>query len=401
MKIFFFIVGWCFSLDAFTQNTDSLLSVAKELAFKGMYSESLTLLTELDGLEARQLKARVLAWSLQYQKSIKETESLIADFPEVVSNYQIAATTSMWGREWWSCYQYAETALRFGGDSLKFGILKLKALIGLKDIQKTDLLSQQLLHNYSDNKELKYLHQEIQKLKFQKELIIRHGRDYFTLDSSKWENTSVTLINKTKLGPLLVSAHQAKRFDIQGLQGELEFYPKLDSLYHAYFDIGVSSSNIFPNFRNGISLFRTFKKGFEVELGYRNMHFKEVGNVWFLLGSLIKYLGNNSLLYRLTSIHSPFGSSATHGLKLTHYLDENLSSISVELGSGTNARDFQGYNSLQPFSNINSRRMQLDYKQFLNYRIALSVMTAYEKATYRENLRGERWTVGLGLNVKF
>jgi len=383
------------------QTQDSLLTQAKTFAYNGNYEQSITILKELNDIEAQQLLARVYAWSHQYEKSLMLCKQLNVDFPEVVSNYHIAATTALWGGQWAVCSQEAEKGIALGGDPLVFGILQLKALMNAKKIIDAEKKCLILMTQYPRNDELKALYEEIRKKQFQKELLVNHTQDHFTLDSSRWKSTSVILKNKTKYGPVLLSANHSKRFDLTGLQGELEFYPKIDSNYYAYLDLGFSSSVLFPNFRNGISVFRTFNKGFEAELGYRNLHFKEAGNVWFYLGSVTKYFGNNTLTYRFTSIHSPDGKSATHGLKLTHYLDDALSYVSVELGSGTNARDYQAYSSFKPFSNINSRRIQIDYKQQLTYRMAVRLSGAYEKALYIGDREGERWTWGLGLNVQF
>ena len=385
----------------FSQQEDSLTLVAKQLAYSGNYSKSIDLLKPIETIEAQQLLARVYAWTHSYNESLRIIEKLINAFPEVVDNYQIAATTALWGGQWLDCYQYSNDGLENGGDSLVFGILQLKALIASKKIIEAEVLCHQLLMKYPNDGSLKQLLQLIEQFQFQKEVSISHTRDYLTIDTSEWRSTSFLLKNKTKYGPLILSAHHAKRFQKSGIQGELEFYPKIDSNYYAYLDLGISPTPLFPNFRHGGSLFRTFRRGIELELGYRNMQFKDAGRVWFYLGSIIKYIGNNSITYRLTSIKSPLGSSATHGLKLIHYLDDALSYVAVELGSGTNARDYQAYGSFQTFTNLNSKRIQLDYRQALNHQYSIQLTGAFEDAFYRENKRAKRWTWGVTLSSKF
>lgn len=401
MRALILLFLFLFSSSSFAQSEDSLLHMAKEFAYAGSYQKSIDLLLEIETVEAKTLLTRVYAWSHQYERSLELSHRIILNFPEVVNIYQIAATTALWGGKWSVCYQYINLGLQMGGDTIELNILKIKALVLQKRWLEADQTCLLMMKTYPENATFKQLNTEIQKKLFQKELIIRHTQDYFTLDSSQWKNSSIILKNKTKYGPLLLSANHSNRFNLTGIQGEVEFYPKLDSNYYAYIDLGVSGSELFPNFRNGISLFRALPKAFEVELGYRNLFFKEAGNVWFYLGSVTKYFGNNNLTYRFTSIHSPEGSSATHGLKLTHYLDDQLSSVSLELGSGTNARDYQTYSSFKPFSNINSKRIQIDYKQFVHHRIAISFTGAYEEAPYRENQQGKRLTFGMGLNLKF
>jgi len=406
MRTVFFSLFLLLSAVGFSQTNDlsekdSIFQVARNFAFEGEYEKSIVLLQTIPTLEAKQTLARVFAWSGEYNNSLTISNQLILEFPKVVSNYQIAATTALWGSMWSASYKFAKEGLQNNGDELIFKTIQIKALMGDKKWTEAELLCKATLLVDPKNEILKKLLQLIQQKLFQKEILLNHTQDYFTLDSSLWKNTSFIMKNKTKYGPLIISANHSNRFNLKGLQGELEFYPKIDSNYYAYIDVGLSNTELFPNFRNGASIFRTFKKGYELELGYRNMNFKEAGNVWFYLGSATKYFGNNSLTYRFTSIHSPEGQSATHGLKLTHFFKDEKSTLSAEVGSGSNARDYQAYGSVKPFSNINSKRLQIDYRRFINHRIAFSITSAYESAVYRENQQGQRITLGVGLSSKF
>ena len=406
MKISFTLLLLFISLQLFGQTedsnkSDSLVAIAKEFAYSKRYEKSISILKTISTLDSKQLLARVYSWSGQYSKSLTVCNELISEFPEVVSNYQIAATTTLWGGKWSASYKFSQTGLDKNGNPLMFQTLQIKALNGAKKWREAELLTTSALNSYPSNEELTKLLQLIQQQLFQKEILINHNQDFFTLDSTYWKNTAFIIKNRTKYGPLIISANHSNRFSLKGLQGEFEFYPKLDSNYYAYIDLGFSQSELFPTFRNGVSVFRTFKKGYEFEIGYRNMVFNEAGSVWFFLGSATKYFGSNSFTYRYTSIHSPHGLSATHGLKFTHYFNDGRSTFSAEAGTGTNARDYQLYNTFKPFNTINSRRIQLDYRKFLNHRIAISMSTAFESALYRENKLGQRITFGIGLSSKF
>lgn len=387
---------------SFSQSNDSLFVVAKEAAYEGNYKQSLQILKQLNNLESKEFAARVYAWNQQFDSSLFLVDELLKTQPNSINLYQLAATSALWGGKWQACNKYIANGLKLNSDSTALYLIKLKSLMAQNKWQEAQILSTFLVIKFPSMKsQLNSLVVIIESQLIQKELIIFHQRDYLTIDNSEWQNTFVGFKNKSKIGPILAYAQESKRFEKTGFQLGIESYPKLDSAYYLFLEMAFSTTDLFPAFRNGASLFRTFNSGLELELGYRNLQFKPGGQVWFFVSSATKYIGKGSLTYRFNSIHSSSGKSATHALKYTYYLDDHPSYIALEIASGTNPRDFQSYQSLNAFSNISSKRVQVEYKQFVNYNWAFHIKSSFENALYYESQTAKRYMLSLGVNYLF
>lgn len=387
---------------SFSQSNDSLFVVAKEAAYEGNYKQSLQILKQLNNLESKEFAARVYAWNQQIDSSLILVDELLKTQPNSINLYQLAATSALWGGKWQACNKYISNGLKQTSDSSSLYLIQLKSLMAQNKWQEAKLLSTFLLQKFPSLKnQIISLNVVIESQLIQKELIVSHQRDYFTIDDSEWQNTFVGYKSNSKIGPILAYAQESKRFDKTGFQIGFESYPRIDSAYYLFLETAFSTTDLFPSFRNGASLFRTFNSGWELELGYRNLQFKPGGQVWFLVSSATKYIGKGSFTYRFNSIHSTSGKSATHALKYTYYLDDHPSYLALEIASGTNPRDFQSYQSLNAFSNISSKRVQVEYKQFVKYNWALHFKSSFESALYYESQIGKRYMLSLGVNYLF
>jgi YaiO family outer membrane protein len=70
---------------------------------------------------------------------------------------------------------------------------------------------------------------------------------------------------------------------MDGLQYELESYPRFSKTFYAYANIGYSDNvGVFPKWKAGASLYANLPKAFEAELGIRYLYFNSAAYIYTL-----------------------------------------------------------------------------------------------------------------------
>ena len=77
----------------------------------------------------------------------------------------------------------------------------------------------------------------------------------------------------------------------QGLQYEIDFYPKFSPKSYGYFNVGYSNSPLLPRLKTAAEVFRSLNKGWEVSLGIRMVHIPDY-NIFSVTGIVGRYFGN-------------------------------------------------------------------------------------------------------------
>ncbi|WP_229732441.1 YaiO family outer membrane beta-barrel protein [Muriicola marianensis] len=95
----------------------------------------------------------------------------------------------------------------------------------------------------------------------------------------------------TGLGKILPRINYSNRFGIDGIQYEIDLYPKFSKSVYAYLNYGYSRSEIYPEHRVGGDLYVNLPKGVETSLGVRYLSFTD-SDVTIFTGSAGFYKGN-------------------------------------------------------------------------------------------------------------
>jgi len=102
---------------------------------------------------------------------------------------------------------------------------------------------------------------------------------------------SIEYSRETSAGKLIPRVNYSRRFGIQGIQYEFDFYPKFSKKLYGYLNYGISKSSIYPEHRVGAELFASLPKNREASLGVRYLEFAE-GTATVLTASYGLYKGN-------------------------------------------------------------------------------------------------------------
>lgn len=77
------------------------------------------------------------------------------------------------------------------------------------------------------------------------------------------------------LGKALPRINYSHRFGDNGVQYELDLYPRISKTLYAYANYGFSESELFPKHRAGVEVFANLPRAMEASLGVRHMDFRE------------------------------------------------------------------------------------------------------------------------------
>lgn len=146
--------------------------------------------------------------------------------------------------------------------------------------------------------------------------------------------TSLEYQRSTKFGKVVPRVRYSNRFDINGVQYELDLYPRISKTFHGYVNYGYSDSELFPGHKGALELYANLPKAMEASLGARYLAFPETVAT-LLTGSFGLYRGNYYLSFRpyfvMLGNRKPGGSGTITARK---YLSDALNYVGLNVSYG-------------------------------------------------------------------
>ena len=140
-------------------------------------------------------------------------------------------------------------------------------------------------------------------------------------------------LEKTKYGTIIGRASVAKRYEREGIQYEIDAYPRIRSGTYAYLNFGVSYSSLFPSRRYGVELYQKLPKSFEFSVGLRYLEFSS-SSPKIITGSIGKYYKNYWFSIRPYFTPKSYGTSTSVNLTIRNYLKNANNYIALTVGMG-------------------------------------------------------------------
>ena len=171
---------------------------------------------------------------------------------------------------------------------------------------------------------------------------------------------------KTKLGKIIPRLNYSNRFNIHGVQYELDLYPKISNTFYAYLNYGYSAAPTYPAHRAGVELFANLPSAMEVSLGVRHLDFRET-TAHLLTGSFGLYRGNYYLNFRpFVSVFRDREPGFSGSLQARRYLDHALHYLGLRAVYGFNPELQQlrsgGQLLAESLFFVESQEVQLEYQ---------------------------------------
>lgn len=230
------------------------------------------------------------------------------------------------------------------------------------------------------------------------------GYDLATFDKqyqNAWHLGSIAYSRLTKFGTVIGRVNYANRFQTDGLQAEVDAYPRLSNVFYAYVNAGYSeNAGVFPKYRTGFSLYANLPKSYEAEAGWRYLYFSEATNIYtFAVGKYYKNFLFNARTY-LTPSAGNFSQS--YNFDARYYFSGADDYGGLSLGTGFSPDD--NYQNVQ-FGNkqtmLSSRKISATFNHtFLKMNI-ISLTGGLINQEYLPGEKGNQYNLSLSLGRRF
>ena len=268
---------------SYTGDPDASLQRAMALAFEGNRVEARDTLTNIlkaypDYTDVRSLLAKTYSWDGNYDEARKQFNRITSEERQHKEVWIAAIRNEVFAENFYLALGLANKALLYLEQDADLIQLRSEILNRIEGVKETSAA-------VTSEKKV----EEVKKYK--NTVALFSSTDVFDVVFDPMFYSGLEFIHETSLGKIIPRINYSNRFDIDGIQYELDLYPKISKSVYAYLNYGYSQSEIYPTHRFGGDLYANLPKGIEASLGARYLSFIE-SNVTIYTGSVGLYKGN-------------------------------------------------------------------------------------------------------------
>ncbi len=409
LKLFSLTILICgFFQNVSAQNSDDLFTAARKKAFDeknypgAIELAKTALLKSPDYNEIRIFLGRLYTWSKKTDSARAEFMAVIAKEPTYDDAYVAYGNLEFWEDNSKKALEITNEGLKYSPKSEPLKLLKAKLLNDLKDWGNAELVIDEVIKNNPKQTEARALAARIRENSAPNKFGLNYDYVYFDKQfADPWHLLSVDYGRQTAMGPIIGRINYANRFNGNGIQFEADAYPRLSKTFQAYVNVGYSPDlGIFPKYRAGFSLYANLNGGFELEGGFRVLHFSE--NTWLYTASLGKYYKNFWFNLRTYLSSSTNSVSQSFALNTRYYFGGADDYLSLGISTGLSP-DEQRNNVLVNATNykLKSNGLALGYRKSFKTINIISLRAAIDNQEYLKDTRGNQLSLGIGYTRRF
>ena len=322
----------------FTGNPDTAFAKARELAFNKQRKQAqdslLLILTKYpDYLDVRSFLASTYSWDGAYKKARKEFSYVLKKDPKRKTDWIATINNELWGETPSNALKLATTALEHYPNDANILYLRASAEENSNNPEEALRTIKSVLHKNPDDKKAKeYKKNLINKLSFNIVGVSSSVDVYSKNERYLMQYHSLKYSKQTKYGSVTGKINLSRRFQKNGVQYEVDLYPKITKGLYAYVSFGMSNTDLFPSTRYGAELYKSLPKGFEMSLGFRGLKYTKTTTIY--TGSVGWYTGNSYWLFRSYITPGDVSSSKSGTLNYRKYRSDADNYFKISVGMG-------------------------------------------------------------------
>jgi YaiO family outer membrane protein len=340
--------------------------------------------------------ARLYAWEGNYPKAREELQYVLERDPYNHNALSAMLDVSSWSGSYREGLNWVNQALQHYPQDEEFLLSKA----GMQQNLERPEEAQQTYHNILDlypgslkaRQGLKSLNLKL--MKYQATLSYRHDR--FSEIFDPWNFWEVQLSRQTGIGSVIGRVQYANRFSTNGVQFNLDAYPSLFKGLYAYLSAGYSDASIYPDFRFGLSLYKSLPSAFELEGGIRYLDFGSSETAIYT-ASLSKYMGNYLFTGRTYFVPSSAGNSQSFSLLTRRYFGDARTYLGITGGFGTASADIQFSQDIQ---RLDSWSLSLEGQYPVNRRFNIGGNAGFDSEEFA-NFTRDRFSFKMYVSYRF
>ncbi len=381
------------------QNSDSLFQKAQQLAREGNYERSRRLARQViqevpDFTDATVLIGRTYAWESKYDSARAVLLPHVEVLPAPAEVLLALTDIELWSKNPLASLRYASLGQAQYPNVVSFDLAKARAL---RDLHRYREAIQALKAvNVPDNHKVEELLTQLYG-SLGNRLRADYRFSYQTDDAPSWQLGSIEYTRLSPKGNFIAKINYADRFEREGVQGELEAYPRLGEKAYAYVGLGASSGMLFPSYRGGAEFYYLLPRQMEVSLGTRALFYPEE-TVLLYTGHFGIYFSRYWVAFRpfLQQQRNQWKTTAT--LQLRRYFKHADEFLSLKLVKGSTP--FTQV-TIEEMRRLNASGIGLEGQLRLGQRFLLGSSFLFEYEEYRPSSYRSRYTTGISVDYKF
>lgn len=340
---------------AYNGNPDASYLTARDLAFEGKRSQARDTLLQIlkrypEYIDVHCLLAKTHTWDKNYDDARIEFNTIISKEKNNQEVWVAAIKNEQYANN-------SHIALGLANKALLY-LIEDSEITNLRDAILAQIANSRLLQNQLKATKLAETSTQAFTLYTETEVFdqVLDPMFYGALEYKK----------KMKWGVLLPRLNFNRRFNINGVQAEVDAYPKISKSLSGYFNYGFSKSEIFPKHRVGAEVLKELPNALEASLGFRYLSFVN-DDATILTGSFGAYRGNYYVSLRPFVVpDSEKGIGISGSLLLRRYLKDGNNYLGMNLGYGfdTELNQFivDGELLAQTLLFLEAKRLRLEYQ---------------------------------------
>jgi len=309
-----------------------------------------------------------------------------------------------WNNNNEKAFDIVSAALQLHPASEELLIRKAKILNNMRRYTEADIAVQEALRINRNNSDARSLANKIKELSTKNKIGLSYDYVYFDKQfSDPWHLVSFDYTRRTGIGSITGRVNYANRFTENGVQYELESYPRISKTFYSYISVGYSQNvGVFPEWRGGFSLYINLPKSYEADLGIRYLKFS--GDPTLIYTAYLgKYYKSWLLGARTYITPSTFTNivSASYTASARYYYGSADDVMGISVGYGISPDD--RFNSIQ----IDSKERLVSYKAGLTFKKkvskfnVISIDGTWFSQEYLPQTKGNQYQFSLGWLYRF
>jgi YaiO family outer membrane protein len=319
-----------------TTNIDALFKKARELSYKGNYTQARRICIKIleknpTYYDVRTFLGRTYAWEKQYDNARTELSRVLI---EKENDYE--ALNALFDVEYWTesysvAGDYLKVALGYYPTSEELLLKKAKLQIKLEEKNEAALTLRRILDLNPGQKEAISMMNSLEGRKlnnnFQTSFLVdlydkRDPQQFFNIEFGRTFN----------FGSLTIRSNMADKFGKKGYQYEIENYTHITPTTYINLLMGFSGDNLFPKQKYNAELYQKIFSGFEVSGGIRYQKFLEGSTSY--TASLSNYY--KDYWFNVRTFISPKTDSVVQSVTLSKISLTLIGTIRVYFGDSDN-----------------------------------------------------------------
>lgn len=350
----------------FDGNPDTAFERARNLAFNQQRKQAqdslLFILTAYPNYhDIREFLGTTYSWDGAYKIAREEFAYILKKDKKRKTTWIAAINNELWGDTPFSALKLANDALKYFPKNVDILYLKASAEENSNNPEEALLTIKNALEINPDNQKSKDYMTSLNSSLSHNVIGFKASVDLYSEVFDPMQLHALNYSRKTKYGSIIGRMNFSRRFQENGIQFEVDMYPKIAKGLYAYLNIGFANTFLFPDIRYGAELHQSLPKSFEISFGFRALKYTSTTTIY--TGSIGWYSGNSYLSFRTYITPGDSGSSKSGTLNYRKYRSDanNYFSVSAGMGFSPEIYRFNFGGNENEIINLKSQKVRAGY----------------------------------------